>query len=269
MKKLLFYFALLVTHISFGQGKTPASRFDSAMRAQGGLGLTPVKFTTTYQQKLDSLAIKLGAKRDTSAMIPANKITGLTSGNVLSVAGRTGAVVLTKTDVGLGNVDNTSDLSKPISTSAQAAINTKLTGTGASDAETQISSSSGVIEDGKFVSRLKLFNWWAWVKSLNEFALATHTHSASAITAGTFDIARLPVTASGVSSTTALVRGMIPGSPTAAHRRRTPIRSARLRPPEPPVPARTFAGMVNGLHLPVVAEGYPIRAGMAYLPGMP
>ncbi len=44
---------------------------------------------------------------------------------VTSVAGRVGAVVLTKADVGLGNVDNTSDANKPISTATQAALNGK------------------------------------------------------------------------------------------------------------------------------------------------
>lgn len=41
---------------------------------------------------------------------------------VTSVNGRSGAVVLDKTDVGLGNVDNTSDLAKPVSTATQTAI---------------------------------------------------------------------------------------------------------------------------------------------------
>jgi hypothetical protein len=44
---------------------------------------------------------------------------------VTSVAGKTGTVTLTKSDVGLGNVDNTSDLSKPISTAVQNALNLK------------------------------------------------------------------------------------------------------------------------------------------------
>jgi hypothetical protein len=39
------------------------------------------------------------------------------------VNGKTGAVVLTKADVGLGNVDNTTDMAKPVSTAQQAAIN--------------------------------------------------------------------------------------------------------------------------------------------------
>lgn len=45
---------------------------------------------------------------------------------VQSVAGRTGVVVLTKADVGLSNVDNTSDANKPVSTAQQTALNLKL-----------------------------------------------------------------------------------------------------------------------------------------------
>lgn len=44
---------------------------------------------------------------------------------VQSVAGKTGAVSLAKADVGLGNVDNTSDANKPVST-AQAAADTAV-----------------------------------------------------------------------------------------------------------------------------------------------
>jgi hypothetical protein len=45
---------------------------------------------------------------------------------VQTVAGRTGNVALTKSDVGLANVDNTSDANKPISTATQTALNGKL-----------------------------------------------------------------------------------------------------------------------------------------------
>ena len=44
---------------------------------------------------------------------------------VTSVAGRMGAVVLTKDDVGLSNVDNTSDANKPVSTAQQSALDLK------------------------------------------------------------------------------------------------------------------------------------------------
>lgn len=49
----------------------------------------------------------------------------LTSAPVTSVAGKTGIVSLVKADVGLDNVDNTSDASKPISTATQTALNGK------------------------------------------------------------------------------------------------------------------------------------------------
>lgn len=47
------------------------------------------------------------------------------AGNVDSVNGQTGVVVLDKTDIGLGNVDNTSDANKPISSATQTALNGK------------------------------------------------------------------------------------------------------------------------------------------------
>lgn len=53
------------------------------------------------------------------------------SGAVSSVNGYIGDVVLTKTDLGLGNVDNTSDLDKPISTATQSALDLKVPYTGA------------------------------------------------------------------------------------------------------------------------------------------
>ena len=49
----------------------------------------------------------------------------LDSAGVSSVNTRTGAVTLAKSDVGLGNVDNTSDLNKPVSTATQTALDAK------------------------------------------------------------------------------------------------------------------------------------------------
>lgn len=46
-------------------------------------------------------------------------------GPVVSVAGRAGAVTLAKADVGLGNVDNTSDANKPVSSATQTALDGK------------------------------------------------------------------------------------------------------------------------------------------------
>jgi hypothetical protein len=57
------------------------------------------------------------------------KLDGIEAGaevNVVdSVAGKTGVVTLVKGDVGLSNVDNTSDSAKPISTAGQTALNLK------------------------------------------------------------------------------------------------------------------------------------------------
>lgn len=47
-------------------------------------------------------------------------------GGVTSVNAKVGAVVLNKTDIGLGNVDNTTDAGKPISSAAQTALDAKL-----------------------------------------------------------------------------------------------------------------------------------------------
>ena len=57
------------------------------------------------------------------------KLDGIEAGaqvnTVSSVANKTGAVTLSKSDVGLGNVDNTSDANKPVSTAVQTALNNK------------------------------------------------------------------------------------------------------------------------------------------------
>nr|DAP54544.1 MAG TPA: receptor binding complex [Caudoviricetes sp.] len=66
-----------------------------------------------------------------------------TTANVASVAGKTGVVTLDKSDVGLDNVDNTTDLNKPISTATQTALDGKadkaitLAGYGIEDAYTK------------------------------------------------------------------------------------------------------------------------------------
>lgn len=53
---------------------------------------------------------------------PRNPVITNSGGNVSSVNGQTGVVVIDKTSVGLGNVDNTSDVNKPVSTAQQTAL---------------------------------------------------------------------------------------------------------------------------------------------------
>jgi hypothetical protein len=71
------------------------------------LDATSASYTTADETKLDG--IEAGAQVNT----------------VTSVAGKTGAVTLDKADVGLSNVDNTSDADKPVSTATQTALNAK------------------------------------------------------------------------------------------------------------------------------------------------
>lgn len=74
------------------------------------------------QALTDTTAAFTTAQRDKLAGISA----GAQVNTVTSVAGKTGAVLLSKSDVSLSNVDNTADLSKPISTATQAALNNKV-----------------------------------------------------------------------------------------------------------------------------------------------
>lgn len=73
-----------------------------------------------------------------------------TSG-VTSINSRTGVVTLTRADLGLANVDNTSDLSKPISTAVAAALAGKqavITGAASSIVENLLTAGRVVISDG-------------------------------------------------------------------------------------------------------------------------
>lgn len=81
-------------------------------------------------------ALPAAASANANAVIPATNAAGtetekvtvaqiVAQAPVQSVAGKTGSVTLAKADVGLGNVDNTSDASKPISTATQTALDGK------------------------------------------------------------------------------------------------------------------------------------------------
>jgi len=104
------------------------------------------------EQITQNSAIALNTAKRTYPLVDENKLAGIESGAevnaVDSVFGRTGAITAqigdyTKSDVGLGNVDNTSDVNKPISTATQTALDAKqasltLTTTGTSGASTLI-----------------------------------------------------------------------------------------------------------------------------------
>lgn len=86
------------------------------------------KVTTALSGKVDKVSGK-GLSTNDYTTAEKEKLSGIEAGAqvnaVTSVAGKTGAVTLDKADVGLGNVDNTSDASKPISTATQNALDTK------------------------------------------------------------------------------------------------------------------------------------------------
>lgn len=79
------------------------------------------------RQKIDK---KIDTPTDGSRLItPAeiSKLNDVTSNPIVnSVAGRTGVVTLTKADVGLSQVDDTSDANKPVSTATQSALDAKV-----------------------------------------------------------------------------------------------------------------------------------------------
>lgn len=115
----------------------------------------------------------LSSKLNSSEKGVANGVATLDSGGklssaqvtfpVTSVASKTGDVTLAKGDVGLGNVDNTSDTSKPVSSATQTALNGKAN-----------SVHTHAISD---VTNLQ--------SSLDAKAALSHTHTASQISDST------------------------------------------------------------------------------------
>lgn len=99
-------------------------------------------------------------------------------GSVKSVAGKTGDVTLVKGDVDLGNVDNTSDADKPVSTAQQTALNSKqdtlIPGTNIKTINNQSILGSGnlVLTGGSGAS-------WSWVfpTSADRLALSSLTEA--------------------------------------------------------------------------------------------
>lgn len=159
MKKLLPLLFLILPLLTVAQ--TNPARLDSAWRSAAGIGLSHIDVTAAKQTKWDSVRIlrdSVTALRSSiNGIVPATRTV---NGKALSTN-----ITITKADVGLDSVNNTPDIHKPISDAQQTAINTKLTGTGASDVDAQVSTNSGLTEDGKFISRLKLVNWWTWARS--------------------------------------------------------------------------------------------------------
>lgn len=82
-----------------------------------------------FEQNMDELADAINEKAQTYGKKTVTEMTetvrNIHTGAVDSVNGRTGDVVLDKSDVNLSNVDNTSDADKPVSTATQTALDGK------------------------------------------------------------------------------------------------------------------------------------------------
>ncbi|QDB74621.1 minor tail protein [Gordonia phage VanDeWege] len=134
---------------------------------------------------------------------------------VSSVNGYNGIVVLGKGDVGLGNVDNTSDLNKPISTQTQTALDGKVdevttanvaygTKTGGVQGTWPVTSAAtattlalrgtgGTVAVGTGTAANHATTKQQLDDGLSGKSDTGHTHDAAAIATGTLDAARLPV----------------------------------------------------------------------------
>lgn len=94
---------------------------------KAAVGLSNVDNTSDANKPISSATqTALNAKYDASNPSGyVNSVEAAAAAPVQSVAGKAGIVLLTKSDVGLSNVDNTSDANKPISTATQTALNAK------------------------------------------------------------------------------------------------------------------------------------------------
>lgn len=115
----------LPTTVAMGEWSTA---FGWGDHAQAGYALAS-SVATALGGKVDKITGK-GLSTEDYTTAEKSKLTGIEAGaqvnTVTSVAGKTGAVTLAKGDVGLGNVDNTSDADKPISTAVSAALSGKV-----------------------------------------------------------------------------------------------------------------------------------------------
>lgn len=104
------------------------------------------------------------------------------SEGVSSVAGRTGDVVLTKDDVGLDQVDNTSDAAKPVSTAVAAALAGKAD-TGHAHTIANVSGLQAVLDDKAQLGHTHtIANVTDLQAALDGKAASSHTHAISQVT---------------------------------------------------------------------------------------
>ncbi|UDL16442.1 hypothetical protein SEA_ZOOMAN_201 [Microbacterium phage Zooman] len=101
-----------------GDVTSVAGRTGAVTLTKTDVGLSNVNNTSDAEKPLSNATLsELATKADASSVVP----------NTRKVAGKalSADVTISKSDVGLSNVDNTSDANKPLSTAAQTALNAK------------------------------------------------------------------------------------------------------------------------------------------------
>lgn len=106
-----------------------------------------------------------------------------------SINGRTGIVILAASDVGLGNVNNTSDANKPVSMAQQAALDLKL------DVSAVSAAGLDLINDANAAAqRVTLGLGSAAIANSTDFAAAVHAHTFASLTSKPTTIAGYGIT---------------------------------------------------------------------------
>ncbi|PPH83920.1 hypothetical protein C5C50_04265 [Rathayibacter sp. AY1D9] len=107
-----------------GDVRTVAGRTGNVVLSKADVGLNLVDNTSDAAKPV-SAPVQTALNAKYNASNPAGYVDAFqaaASAPVQTVAGRQGAVTLAKGDVGLGNVDNTSDASKPVSVATSSAL---------------------------------------------------------------------------------------------------------------------------------------------------
>lgn len=147
-------------------GKTGAVTLDANdVGAVPGTLVPDINANTTARHTHANKAI-LDATTASFLAAEKTKLSGIEAGaqvnTVTSVSGKTGAVTLVKADVGLGNVDNTSDANKPISTATQTSLNAKA------NSSVTVSAGSGLTGGGNLTANRSIALNAASISSLGK-----------------------------------------------------------------------------------------------------
>ena len=117
----------VITALGLSENATPSDAWEAALalidaKADANSVVTGLSYdgaTKTLSATINGASVTVATFNFTTPQEAAD------AAPVQSVAGKTGNVTLTKSNVGLGNVDNTSDEDKPISTATQEALDAK------------------------------------------------------------------------------------------------------------------------------------------------